>query len=265
MKRYPTFSSLVFLLAINEQVVGQNRPVQEAVEKVNATVIERNGWHIKSEVQAIAKSRAILTLAEPEKPLEVAELVRIAADNTPYLGAQISGRPVWRVTVHKCKLRFAEPRLQADLFVDNAWEVFLDPRTGSLLRVQSVPGQPMQELLREPDAENATQQLRNAGKETYHAFPDEPPRIGFVEALSMLVAEGEPVIAARRIEGQYIEWSEMDRPHRLVWAITLRSIRLPIVERRGAAAAPVYCMRFIIDATTGKMIFGTNIPVPSEE
>ncbi|MCZ6654700.1 MAG: FG-GAP repeat protein [Planctomycetota bacterium] len=183
-------------------------------------------------------------------------------DNTPYLSSHIVGRELWQVEINDVKLELPSgPPGPLDAY-DRTFDVLMDG-DGRLLKIESrwPDGEPL--IPPEPEAQATTQQLLYSGNEIYHAFPDEPPLISFVEALDAMARDmGNPLIA-KQIKGQYVLWSRLDWEPRPMWVITLRGI--PPHQVHGPGEVPVHLrdhLRFIVDPETRRWIFATSTPQP---
>ena len=202
------------------------------------------------------------------------EKVDVNDDNTPFLHKQINGRKgVWRVRIGnvRLKLRSGVPGFK-DRYVRN-FELLIDPNTGDLLRITSRFDGNDPNMLPEPPAAYAEKQFLS-GEEVYHGFPAQAPKINFLEALNSVGSNGigSPFLA-KEIYAVYVMHSEKGRPHRAVWAITLRGIPyrpltgkpLSLIDVPDEQVVPVWKrnkMRNIVDATTGKVLFATSSPSP---
>jgi hypothetical protein len=220
---------------------------------------------IRDQTEATERACKAIGFARTADITAEASVVHDADDNTPFLSERISKSSVWRVELRGWKLQFAGLHPDAPHAYNPNWEILLDPNTSQILRIASGPPLGEPPIPPEPDAKSATEQLQTTNDERYHGFPEEPPTITFVDAIRVLAQEGENPLAARQIKAQYVEWSEAGRDRRPVWAITLRGIRFEMAERRGGPQAPIYTIRHIIDARTGKWLGATNTPAPTKE
>jgi hypothetical protein len=195
------------------------------------------------------------------------ERVDVNDDNTPFLHSQINRkRNIWRVRIKnvRLKLKSAIPWLK-DRYVRN-FEVLVDPNTGHLLRIRSKFDGHDPNMLPEPPAEVAEEEMRNSGNEIYHGFPLDPPKISLLDALDAVM--GSPYLA-KEIYAVHVIQSDMGSKPRAVWAITLRGI--PPITRIGPSRVrakellPVWQLnhiRNVLDASTGKLLFATSCPQP---
>jgi len=221
---------------------------------VNAYVDELTGF---GELEGISKSF---------------ERVDINDDNTPFLHREINGKKgIWRIEIKnvRLKLKSASPGFE-DRYVRN-FQILVDPNSGHLLKITSTFDGNDPNMLPEPPAAVAERQMRGTN-ELYHGFPTEPPKISLLDALDRVPTSP---LQAKEIYAVYVMQSHrMGRKFgwgpRPMWAITLRGIP-PIPpkggppDRRKQDLAPVWQsnhVRVIVDARTGRLLFGTNIPQP---
>ena len=197
--------------------------------------------------------------------------------NTPFLHREISSRKnVWRVEMKnvRLKLKGAEPQFK-DKYV-RTFAVFVDPNTGHLLKITSKFDGHDPNMLPEPPAEVAEQQITTFLGESYLGFPNEPPKVNFLDALGAGLA-GNPLLA-KEIEALYVmhsrkglEFFGITPEPRPRWVITLRGLppregtRVHAQGLEAATEEPAWGQnhsRNIVDAATGKCLMGSNIPQP---
>lgn len=223
---------------------------------------------IQNQAQTISKARRLFGLPDRTATADAMEsptravMVTPVKDNTPYLSDRIAGRQIWRVEMDKVKLRLPSAREGpvADEY-ERTFDVFLH-QDGHLLKVVSrwPAGEPP--IPPEPHAESTTDQIWRSGEEVYHAFPDEPPPISFIEALDGLASDIGNVLVAKQIKAQYVLWSKLDWEPRPMWVITLRGI--PPFEA-SYPGVPVHArdhLRFIVDPETGQWVQALSTPQP---
>lgn len=245
--------------------ISQEAKKPEVVDAGARALTDTAQWKIHDAVRATEEVRKLIGAAISPDVRAEASVAVASDDNTPFLSQRIVGKPAWRVELRDWKLQLPEVHADAPHSYNPNWEILLDPNSGQLLRI--VSGHPIGDppIPPEADAKSATEQLETTGNERYHGFPEEPPRISFVDAIRVLILEGENPLAARQIKAQYVEWSELGREHHSVWAITLRGIRFAMAERRGGPREAIYSIRHIVDAKTGKWLGATNSPAPTSE
>ncbi|HUU82301.1 MAG TPA: hypothetical protein VM243_02250 [Phycisphaerae bacterium] len=230
--------------------------------EVMAQSLDRSQWDIQREQEAIARARALVDASGRFDSKATARLVVLSGDNTPFLSDQIIERPIWHVVLGdwNLKLKSAPPGAE-DLYL-RTFDVFVDPQGGQLLKIVSRWPKGVARIPREPGAKSVTQQLRRAGHERYHAFPDEAPRITFLEALDAMTKGGENPLAAKQIVGQYVVWSMMGRKPRPMWVISLRGVPALGASYPGVAVNARDHFRSIVDPQTGKWVCGFSTPQP---
>lgn len=202
-----------------------------------SSVVAQDRGPITNAAQAIARADA-LTGLRVASSIPRATLVRLAQDRTPFLGKKNTGKPAWRVEYGK-----GSPRVFA---------VLLEPRQGHLLFLTW----PYSSRAL-PTSRSAEKQLRSEG-EVYSGYPDKTPNVSFVAALERL-----PAKEAREIEAVYVLHSHQGSQPKPVWIITLRG--LPPIPAHGPHADTVPAsqrnhLRYVVDASTGQVLFSTNTP-----
>ncbi len=221
-------------------------------------------WVAQNKEQAIAKVRAILGLSGREDLPVGAKVVFLAEDNTPFLSGQVIGRPVWHVVISdwRLQLKSAPPDVE-DLYA-RTFDVFLGAEDGHLLKIVSRWPEGVPPIAPEPGPASYTDQIRRAGVERYHGFPDEEPQIKFLDALDAVLKDGGNTLGAEQIVGQYVIRSSMGQEPRPVWAITLRDTQ-PFWESSfpGVGINARNHMRHIVDAQTGKWLCAGSTPQPT--
>lgn len=223
-------------------------------------------WVVRNEEQAIAKAREIIGVSERDIPNVTAKLVTLAEheDKTPFLHDQIIGRPIWQIVITKWKLRLPSAASDEKDLYERTFDIFVDPKNGHLLKILSRWPKGVPQIAPRPPADSAEEQLKNAGLEKYHRFPERKPTINFIEALDVVLKKGfGSPLYSKQILAHYVVRSEMRREPRRVWAITLHGI--PPFEAMGGPGVPEDArnhMRNIVDAETGKWLCGHTSPQP---
>jgi len=219
---------------------------------------------ITSQSEAVAVASRLTGLDELSEKIS-ARFTTVTEDYTPFLSKQLIGSQAWQVEFENVSLRLesAIPGYQ-DQF-QRKFIVLIDRNTGQLLSITSKFEGKDPDMRPIASGESAEEQLR-AEEETYHGLPDEEPKIGFLDALDIVLSDGigSPFLA-KEIYASYVMHSRMDSEPRPVWIVTLRG--LPPMPARGpyGDSIPVWQrnhMRNIIDAMTGESLFATNSPQP---
>lgn len=219
-------------------------------------------WRIRSAEQSMAQARKALGLPKENTLLMNTTLVALQHENTPYLNQELIGRPLWHVVLQNWS---AEVKSTPSWLKDpyrRTLDIFLDPRTGQIVKIKSRWPEGEPPMADELSAGEAVEEMRRAGNEIYHGFPTTTPRVTFLDALDSMQREsGTCALAARQIVGRYVVWSRMGRKPKTVWAITVRGVP-PRKAPPGAPQEPIYQYREIVDAETGNVLCGSNIPHP---
>ncbi len=221
----------------------------------------RQSWAVRSEPEAVAKTREIVGLAQASPARLSAELVMPIEDNTPFLYDEIVGWPVWHVVVTDWMPDPKTPSSTVEPYL-RVLDVLIDAEKGCLLEAVTRWPDGVPPIAPEPSARSAEEQLRNAGLEKYVGFPDGPPRVNLLRALEITSKEAGEPDHAKRIVAHYVMQRRMRSDARPVWAITLRGIGpikpLPPGEPVGA----LNDIRAIINAETGKCLGSNTVPQP---
>lgn len=245
----------------NEWTGARGATVDEARTAVGEPM-DTSEWLIREAKAAIERAVAIVGLEELKDSQVHAALVVLKEENTPYLSEQLINRPLWRVTVKDWSVNV--PALEkglADQF-RRTLDMYIDPVDGKLLKLETRWPEGEPRLMRtHPDAETTVTNMRHGGNEVYHGFPSEPPKVSFLEALDSAVERGgaQPN-KARQIFGHYIIQSRGLDNRRPVWAITLWGIPPYHLLGRAETNDPVFSVRYVVDANTGKCLFHVNTP-----
>lgn len=220
-------------------------------------------WAIREKDQAIARVKEVLGVSERKDLQSEAKLVLLAEDNTPFLSGQIIGHPVWHVVISNWRLQLESAPSNAKDRYTRTFDVFVGAEEGHLLKIVSHWPEGVPPIPPEPGPASYTDQMRRSGKQKYYGFPNEVPPIKFVDALDSVFKDAGNPLAAEQIVGQYVIWSQMDRPPKPVWAITLRGTQ-PMWESAfpGVGINARNHMRHIVDAKTGKCVCAGSTPQP---
>lgn len=195
------------------------------------------------------------------------QLVTLEDDNTPFLSKQIVGRPLWQVTIRGWSLQLPSAAAGFKDRYERTFDILVDPANGQVLKIASrwTEGIPDASDLSADDAEA---QLMGTGFERYHGFPEDGPTVTFLQALDVVLYEGEGnPLEAKQIVAHYVTRSRMADQPKPVWAITLRGVRIvrqPPPPLKGSASHDsqlvIRQMRNIVDATTGAWLGANNLP-----
>lgn len=238
-------------------------PKDSSAPQESAMGEDRANWALQGADQAVAKARQIVGLSDRMDLPGSAEIVILAEDNTPFLSDQIIGRQVWHIVISNWRLELKSAPADVKDSYTRTFDIFVDPRNGDVLKIVSRWPEGVPPIAREPGARAFTEQMRRSGDEKYHGFPEEKPRINFLDALDSILKDGGNPLNAEQIVGQYVLWSRLGREPRSVWAITLRGIH-PLWEAAypGVGVDARNHLRHIVDAQTGKWLCAGTSPQP---
>lgn len=225
-------------------------------------------WLVRDEEQVRAQVVAVVGVPRDLLLESKIELVSVKEDNTPFLNKEIISQPLWKVTTPKWRLRLASAMPGFEDQYERYFDILVDPRSGTILKITSrwPPGIP--EMVPQPPADYAEAQMNSSGRERYHSFPANAPAITFLEALDVVLREGYgSPLEAKQILADCVVQSRMGGDPRTVWAITLRGIRIvrqppPSLDGSSSSGRELVVdkMRNIVDATTGEWLGASNLP-----
>ncbi|UCC31794.1 MAG: hypothetical protein JSU86_05855 [Phycisphaerales bacterium] len=240
--------------------IRAQRPVEG--ERAISQPAHRSTWALRDSEAAIARARKLLGLpAGGGSVATSAELSVLEEDNTPYLSKQLIDSPLWQVVVRDWSLKLkSAPTDAKDEYVRTV-DVFLDPQKGHLLKMRSRWPVNEPRIAPEPSAAVAEDQFRAGSDERYHGFPDDAPKITFLDALDGMYRGGVSAFGAKQIVAQCVIRSTMFDERKVVWAITLRGVT-PYRPRAGWPRDARYEYRYIVDAVTGTYESASNRPRP---
>jgi hypothetical protein len=183
----------------------------------------------------------------------VARLVTVVDDNTPFLADSVNGREFWvvRLGVVDTRTQLAIDRGD-DRWVRRNFDVTVDPRNGSLIRIQTDTRDTV--LPPEVSALSATAQLSEIG-ERYWSFIDSLPSVTFLEALNAASECAAPI--AVEILAQCVRYSGRGQTPRPTWIIVTRGVPpVEVTVRSHMADKSVRSrVRCAVDAISGDWLF----------
>ncbi|MBN1975184.1 MAG: hypothetical protein JW787_16190 [Sedimentisphaerales bacterium] len=152
------------------------------------------------------------------------KMIDVTDDNTPFLHERIKGKKnVWLVEVKNVRLKLKSAIPSHKDRYTRKFDILVDPNTGNLLKITSKYEGYDPDMLPEPNAINAENQLKKFG-EMYLDFPNVPPKISFLDALNVVhQGLGDPYLA-KEINGLYVIDLRFNMTARPVWIITLRGL-----------------------------------------
>ncbi len=194
------------------------------------------------------------------------EKVFIEKDSTPFLNNQIEGRELWQVRLNDVDIRTKFARDEGyDLWRRKSFIVLLNPTTGQLMKIYSIPLSKDSICTMRYTADEARNELLHSSKEEYKGFPTIPPKTTFLEALNAAAGCMTPV--ANEIIGQYIMYSRHGQDPIPVWCITslgvpevdITGMRTQSLVKESETTIPLDCVRCIVDAMSGKLRISVSV------
>ncbi len=259
--RRPGVINLAAVLGTVFLRIAGAQPNHSAPVPVENTELLPGSTPLEHPEDAVQRAERILGGIIRTSARNVATLTPVHEDNTPYLAPRVTGLILWNVVVQDYKLTL--PSAPSGLSNPNVTtvDVRLDPADGRIYRIRSRWPGGVPPIAPEPAAAAASEQMRRSGNEIYHGFPKDPPHVSLVGALDTVFRGGGDVLTARQISADYVTWSRIGRwqEPRVVWAITLHGIP-PVKPPPGASNSPIHSFRYIVDATTGTLLCGSNTP-----
>lgn len=212
---------------------------------------------IKSKEEAIAKTLKITGFENRIKVMPTDTMVKriiIKKDSTAFLSNQIEGRELWQVIINDVDIRPEYSRSRGiNYWRRKSFNILLDPISGQLLKINSVPMVTDSICTPSLTADEETAYLKAKGK-IYHGFPPVAPNISFRDALIAAIP-CRPLIA-NEISAQYILYSKFGSEPKPVWKITSLGVPPLHFTSRGQESSNeevfLECYTCIVDAMTGK-------------
>ncbi|UCE61666.1 MAG: PepSY domain-containing protein [Phycisphaerales bacterium] len=256
--------SIVIGMFVLSDALGQERDdeVQEAQgQRADAHFRgDRSAWMLREQAAAINRTASIVGLDDRKPQDLLARVVVLTEDNTAFLSDQLLGRPLWHVLIDNWSMDLpSTPPGWKDKYA-RSLDVFLDPQSGSVLKIATRWPKGIPASAPEPDGESATSQVEG-GHEKYLSFPAGTPSISFTEAIDIVQKDGGNPLVAKQITGQWVVWSRMDEKPRPVWVITLRGIPpFPKTIPDKGGGEGVTLLRCIVDPVAKKWTIGSSWP-----
>lgn len=191
----------------------------------------------------------------------------ISDDQTPFLKDKINGKKLWQIKLDAIELKLDKYDKSLTNRVIRNFLIYIDPETGTLIKISSELENDYENKPPKPTAERAEKVLSEI-QETYHGFPDSVLPISFFDALHFCL--GDP-ITAKEIHAILVLHSKMGSNPRPVWIIDIRGIDQPMIPSGGPkniSHIPIEHRNHIrnaVDAITGKHIFSTTMPQGGEK
>lgn len=215
-------------------------------------------WRAPDKASAEGLATAAFGMPLDKASLATAELSVVQGDRTPFLWQQVNGRAVWTVRAAPFKMELKSPR--GTIALKRAFDICLDAEKGHVIRISSPWPDSESFRLESPEPGKAEAHIRRASSSKYTRFVTAPPKITFSEALSIVQEKTGKVSAAIQIIGQLVFLSELGREERASWVITCRGVPAKRPTPRERDMGRRFQYRYVVDAETGELLFGTNVP-----
>jgi hypothetical protein len=230
-----------------------------------ATVTQKSEPVPPTSSDAIRKARAVLGLPARVQVESEANIVVLETDDTPFLSAQLIGRPIWHVVLRDVHVEIASTADGTRDRYYRIFDVYLDEGVSRVLKITSRWPEGVAPILPPPAAESATAKLKASGGEVWHGFPDNGPETTLLQALDEVQREGGgSIMSTPQIIAHYVLMSRATTPEpKAVWSIHLRGI--PPFETMGPGSVSKHLrnhMRSVVGDATGKWLFMTTSPQP---
>jgi hypothetical protein len=227
----------------------------QALEDGGENPADRSAWQVQQADQAVARTRQIIGAKETSYTEVAASVVTLTTDNTPHIGAQLVGRELWHVVLDGWTMEIESyPPHYKDRYLRTV-DVYIDPLNGRVLKIKTQWPEGAPGKRPEVTAEVEEGKMARFGMKRIHGFADHDPKISFLQALDSIWRQGAGSPKnAMQIVGRYVMWSELDRPPRPVWAITLRGGLTSMSRRLREWGIPEEQHDHVVDALTGELI-----------
>jgi len=255
---------LVVVLALVQTVGRADGEESPPLGAEAPATFDSSSWTLHDSEQTALRARQILGIPTDATATISASVETLQDDNTPYLREQLLGRPLWHVEIRDWSLHLnSDVRRRKDPY-RRTLDVFLDPNSGQVVKLQTrwPPGEPPSAP--EPTAESAAWQMLNGPSEIYHGIPDVPPPISFMEAVDILYRAGFNPFSAKQLIGHWVVWSCLGSDPKPMWVVTLRGLPPPAIPRYDPDIALYYQdhLRIVIDPVEKMWVRGSNSPQP---
>lgn len=181
---------------------------------------------------------------------DIASLVIITDDETPFLHDKINNRDVWQVTFDSVYLNLSGwiPSVYENQ-KPKTYKIYLDPENGKLLKIEASQNGEKFSFSVEP-SDTLVEKLLKCRFEIYHDFPEIEPNTNFLEALD--AAFPSSPIMSKKLIAYYVIHTCSSHKEEPVWIIIGRGI--PGLQYN------IDSNRSIVVDKTGKLISYTNYP-----
>ncbi|MFH2048979.1 MAG: hypothetical protein ABIJ12_06005 [bacterium] len=193
---------------------------------------------------------------------EIASLVIINDDKTPFINKFINGKEVWQVEFKNIRLDI-DGWMQSviDNQIPNDFVVLLDPKTGQLFKISSTIDSNKIQIREKPIIDPKLGYIDSQG-EIFKNFPERKPEYSFLDALKSSGISSP--IMAKKLVGVLLISSEENSEKAVIWCIS--SYKIPAIELGGphlkegqrAPRRKEETMHSVVDAKTGEWLSASS-------
>jgi hypothetical protein len=247
-----TFVGLLSLITINI-IYADSSNTKLQINQLNKTPIESA---IESALEYTGfNSAKNLSLADVER---TAKIVTISDDKTPFLHKMINNKPIWRLIFSDVPIKYLRTGVDSIYEYPRTFEVLIDSASGRLLKIHYIADNYDTDISPIPPADIAEKQMQNI-HELYLGFPENPPKISFIDAY-----ENNGLPLDKEITAIYVIDSGRGVTPKPVWIIGRRGLPpMPMANSGRKKNIPENQrnhVRTIIDAETGDGLLFDNLP-----
>ncbi len=243
-KRYLVIPMLIVSMisfSIRGEIITDDTLKILTKEQAYSTALELTGFN------QLKNAQYSLTLSEKN-----VSLVKFVDSTTPFISDELNNNNSWKIKFDTIYFEINGKKFDYFSFSTN---VYIEQTSGKLLSIICKSSKNYdRKIYRLPTIEESEIQLKYFG-EKYHSIPYDSPKISLNEALSKC----SEILSAQEIRASYVMYSVKTSDTVSAWAIYLRGCN-PISQHGKEYQNTNY--RYIIDATTGELIFNNNLPYP---
>ncbi len=224
--------------------------------------------------EKIADSIKNVLALENFSSIEEIQRVPLTEINIPFLNTKLEGQMGIRVRLKPASIKWRDTGSPADDSYLRHATVYLDSDANRALAITTRLAQRSPDISDVAEPGVAEQQLKS-NSEYYDSFPATTPKVTFKDALEEVRAHspGYPP-HAQEIDGFLLMYSRMGKRPQAAWVIVLRGLPpmpshqpppSPNVNPNVYKEQPIWqrnFMRSVVDAESGKWLFGSNSPFP---
>jgi len=224
---------------------------QEACIRVAGETWADAGEGLISGDEAVARAAAYIGIADLSDVTVSVDRVVPEGDQTPFLNGMVNDRPCYVVTLDGVDIRIPWGSEEERVLPVRTLNALLDARTGQLLKLWS--GEWLDPpSMRRPAAE-VEDELRNYGGEEWQGFPEQLPKISFLELLYMTRFPSH----MQQLDAVYVVRN--GRPTWLVTVFDTSPIETCRERPEQAEPFPVYGWRMGNDGETGELYIHSTV------